>query len=126
MISHLRKIDKSPLCVNKLVDSSYDFNYFVDIWSIADRNVAFDIVKEARLEWSKASQDTKIVDKKDIIQGVSCKFQDMMKSGWDLEEIHALNSRWEWWNLMGAKILQKTWVWTNVPITSERIKKVVM
>ncbi len=46
-----------------------------------DRNAAFDIVKEVRLEWSKASRSTKIIDKKSVIQGMRCAFKDTMKIG---------------------------------------------
>ena len=44
-----------------------------------DRNTAFDIVKEVRLERSKASRSTKIIDKKSVIQGVRSTFKDTMK-----------------------------------------------
>ncbi len=44
------------------------FNYFIDLLNIMDMNAAFDIVKEVRLEWGKASKSTKIVDKKGNIQ----------------------------------------------------------
>ena len=46
-----------------------------------DRNAAFDIVKEVRLEWSKASRSTKIIDKKSVIWGVRSTFKDTMKIG---------------------------------------------
>ncbi len=44
-----------------------------------DRNAAFDIVKEVRLEWGKASRSTKIVDKKNVIWGTRSTFKDTMK-----------------------------------------------
>ncbi len=46
-----------------------------------DRNAAFDIVKEVRLEWGKASRSTKIIDKKSVIWGVRSTFKDTMKIG---------------------------------------------
>ena len=81
MISHLWKIDKSSLGVNKLVDCSTNSNYFIDLIDISDRNAAFDIAKEARLEQGKASRSTKIIDKKSVIQGMRSAFKDMMKIG---------------------------------------------
>ncbi len=55
------------LGVNKLVDGGSNSNYFVDLRDILDRNAAFDVVKEVRLEWGKASRSTKIVEKKSVI-----------------------------------------------------------
>ncbi len=46
-----------------------------------DRNAAFDIVKEVRLEWGKASRSTKIIDKNSVIQGVRSTFKNTMKIG---------------------------------------------
>ncbi len=79
MICHLWKIDKLSLGVNKLVDSSANSNYFIGLRDVLDRNAAFDIVKEVRLEWSKASRSTKIIDKKSVIRGVRSTFKDTMK-----------------------------------------------
>ena len=50
-------------------------------FEIPKRNVAFDIVKEVRLEWGKASRSTKIIDKKSVIRGVRSTFKDTMKIG---------------------------------------------
>ncbi len=88
MMRHLWKVDKLPLCVNKLMDGSSNTNQ-----DILDRNTAFDIVKEVRLEQGKASRSTKIVDKKCVIRDVRRTFKDTMKMRQDLEEIQALNSR---------------------------------
>ncbi len=46
-----------------------------------DRNAAFDIVKEVRLEWSKASRRAKIIDKKSVIRRMRSTFKDTMKIG---------------------------------------------
>ncbi len=81
MICHLWKVYKSSLGVNKLVDSGSNSNYFIDLRDILDRNAAFDIVKEVRLEWSKASRSTKIIDKKSVIWGMRSTFKDTMKIG---------------------------------------------
>ncbi len=67
--------------INKLVDGGSNSNYFVDLRDISDRNAAFDIVKEVRLEWSKARRSTKIIDKKSVIWGVRSPFQDTVKIG---------------------------------------------
>ncbi len=48
---------------------------------ILDRNAAIYIIKEVRLEWGKANRNTKIIDKKSVIQGVRSAFKDMMKIG---------------------------------------------
>ncbi len=45
------------------------------------RNEAFDIVKEVRLELSKASRSIKIIDKKSVIWGMRSAFKDTMKIG---------------------------------------------
>ncbi len=57
-----------------------------------DRNAAFDKAKEVKLEWSKASRSTKIIDKKSVIQGMRSAFKDTMKIRRALKEIPALNS----------------------------------
>ncbi len=44
-----------------------------------NRNSEFDIVKEVRLDWSKANTRTKIIDKKGVIWGVSSTFKDMIE-----------------------------------------------
>ncbi len=44
-----------------------------------DKNAAFDIVNEVRLEQGKASKSIKIVDKKSIIWGMRSTFQDTVK-----------------------------------------------
>ncbi len=46
-----------------------------------DRNAAFNIVKEVRLEWGKTRRITKIIDKKSVIWGVRSTFKDTMKIG---------------------------------------------
>ncbi len=79
MISHLWKIDKLSLGVNKLVDGGSNSNYFIDLRDILDRNAALDIVEEVRLEQGKASRSTKILDKKSVIQEVRSIFKDTMK-----------------------------------------------
>ncbi len=93
MISHLLKVDKLSFSVNKLVDSGSNSNYFIDLWDDLDRNAAFDIVKEVRPKWGKASRSTKIIDKKSVIQGVRGTFKDTMKIEWASKVIQALNSR---------------------------------
>ncbi len=80
MISHLWKVAKSSFSVDKLVDGGSNSYYFIDIFHMLDRNAAFDIVKEVRLEWGKASRSTKIVDKKSVIWGVRSTFKDTMKN----------------------------------------------
>ncbi len=79
MISHLWKIDKSSFSVDKLVGGGSNSNYFIDLTDILDRNAALDIVKEVRLEWSKASRSTKIIDKKSVIWGMRSAFKVTMK-----------------------------------------------
>ncbi len=76
MISHQWKIDKSSLGVNKLVGGGSNSNYFIDLRNILDRNAAYDIVKEVRLQWSKASRSTQIIDKTSVIWGVRGTFKD--------------------------------------------------
>ncbi len=44
-----------------------------------DRNAAFDIVKEVRLEQGNASRSTKIIDKKSVTWGMMSTFKDTMK-----------------------------------------------
>ncbi len=44
-----------------------------------DRNAAFDIVKEVRLERGKAGRSTKIIDKMSVIRGMRSAFKDTMK-----------------------------------------------
>ncbi len=65
-------------CVNKLVDGGSYSNYFIDLRDISDRNAALDIVKEVRIEQSKASRSTKIIDKKSVIHGMRSTFKDAM------------------------------------------------
>ncbi len=69
------------LGVNKLVDGGSNSNYFFDLRDILDRNAALDIVKEVRLEWSKSSRSTKIIDKKSVIWGMRSAFKETMKIG---------------------------------------------
>ncbi len=69
------------LGVNKLVDGGSNSNYFIDLRDILDKNAAIDIVKEVRLERSKASRSTKIIDKKSVIRGMRSTFKDTMKIG---------------------------------------------
>ncbi len=69
------------LGVNKLVNVCSNSNYFIDLRDILERNAAFDIVKEVRLEQSKASRSTKVIDKKSAIWGVRSIFKDTMKIG---------------------------------------------
>ncbi len=63
------------------MDGGSNYNYFVELQDILDRNAEFGIVKEVRLERGKASRSTKIIDKKSVIWGVRSTFKDMMKIG---------------------------------------------
>ncbi len=54
-----------------------------------------DLIKEVRLEQSKARKNAKIIDKKGIIWGGRSTFQDMMKVRCAAEEIKVCNSRCE-------------------------------
>ncbi len=54
------------------------FSNDIDLLDIADRNTVLSIDKEVRLEWSKISKTTNIMDKKIIIQGVRCTFKDVI------------------------------------------------
>ncbi len=63
------------------MDGGSNYNYFVELQDILDRNAEFGIVKEVRLEEGKASRSTKIIDKKSVIWGVRSTFKDMMKIG---------------------------------------------
>ncbi len=86
-------MDKSSYSVNKLVDGGSNSNYFIDLRDILDRNAALDIVKEIRLEQSKANRSTKIIDKKIVIWGMRSAFKDMMKIRYALKEIQVMNNR---------------------------------
>ncbi len=59
----------------------FNSNYFIGLRDILDRNAAFDIVQEVRLERGKASRSSKIVDKKGVIWGMRNTFKDLMKIG---------------------------------------------
>ncbi len=73
-----------------------------------DRISAFDTVNEPRLEWSKASWSTKIVDKRGVIQIVRSAFYDVMKIWWPLEDIQVFDSKGEWrFSMMEVKNLRK-------------------
>ncbi len=115
-----------PIGVDKLVNCSANSYYFIDPWNIMDRNAAFDIVKEVRLEWSKASQSTMIVDKKSAIRAMRSMFQDRVEIRWALDKIQVYKSRWDRrWTLVAVKILKKMWWQTEVPMTTEGITTVV-
>ncbi len=47
------------------------------LWKVD--KLSLDIFKEVRLEWSKTSRSTKIIDKKSVNQGVRGTFKDTMK-----------------------------------------------
>ncbi len=61
--------------VDELVDCGSNSNYFIDHWDILDRNAAFDIVKEVRLERGKSGRSSKVIDKKSVIRGVRSIFK---------------------------------------------------
>ncbi len=116
----LEEDETLSLGINKLVDSGPNFNYFIDLWKTIYRNAEFDIVKEVSVEWIKASQITKVVDKNGVTQGLIFLFHYVMKIVCAFKEIELFNSRQEWgWAQMRVDILKKTWEW------SEGIKEVV-
>ncbi len=67
------------LGVDKFVGGGSNSNSFIDLRDISDRNAAFNIFKEVRLEWGKTSRSAKIVDKKNVIQGGRSTFEDTIK-----------------------------------------------
>ncbi len=58
--------------------SSPNFNDFIGISNVVDRNTSFNVVEEVTLEWKKASRSTKIIEKQCVIQGDRCIFKDVM------------------------------------------------
>lgn len=49
MVCHFRKIDKSTLGVNKVVDNGSNSNDFNHLCDIIDTNIAFNIVNKKNL-----------------------------------------------------------------------------
>ncbi len=63
--------------VNELVNSG-PFSYeFIDLGEIMDRDTTFNVVKDIRFEWNKASRSTKTVNKKCDTQIFRNTFNDM-------------------------------------------------